>query len=55
MLGGAQTRTQSHDPRHAGHEDPVTEVDRRGVDADQHIAVADRGFVDVLEDKDVIG
>ena len=32
----------------AGHEDPVTDVDRGRVDPDQHLAVADRRLVDLL-------
>ena len=32
----------------ACHHQPVADVDRRGVDADQHLAVADERPIDVL-------
>ena len=47
VLRLAQSGGEAHDERRAGHEDPVTDVDRCGVDADQDLVVADLGLVDI--------
>ena len=47
VLRLAQSRGHAHDERRARHEDPVTDVDRRRVDADQDLGVPDLGLLDV--------
>ena len=47
VLRLAQSGGQAHDEWRASHEDPVTDVDGRRTDADEDIAVADLGLLDV--------
>jgi len=49
----AQADHHAHDVRHAPQEVPVADIDRRGVNAYQHLAVADHRLVDVLALQDI--
>ena len=47
VLGLAQPGGEAHHERRSGHEDPVTDVNRRRVDANQNLMIADDRLVDV--------
>ena len=53
VLRLAQARAEAHDERDPRHEDPVTDVDGRRMDADQHLVVTDLRLVDVLGFQDL--
>ncbi len=53
VLRLAQAGDEAHDERRARHQDPVADMDRRRVDANEDLVVGDLGLVDLARGENV--